>query len=365
MQPDSPLKRSRFTRFKAWVHRHPARMYTFVGIGLILAGGLTTAAIVWQTPEKKPAATVKRQAEPPKPKPVYYAPLTGEVIDTQAAVSKPVTAIMIENSPDARPQSGLKDAEVVYEAVAEGGITRFLALYQQRQPELIGPVRSLRLYYVDWLAPYDASIAHIGGSKAALQLVRSGGYRDIDQFFNSAYYWRTSDRYAPHNVYTSFTKLNELNKAKGYTSSAPKTFERADDEAAPAQDGTQVTLKISSPLYNSTYAYDPTTKLYARSQAGAAHTDREAGQIQAKVVIALRVQMQRIMEDGYRESITTTGSGEAMIFQNGHAIKATWTKDDRAGQLRFTDAAGQPVKLARGTTWISAIPVSGGAVSWQ
>jgi hypothetical protein len=339
-------------------------MYAFIGIGLVLAGGLTTAAIVWQKPEKKPAVTVKK-TQPSKPKPVYYSPLTGEVVENEAATAKPVTAIMIENSPDARPQSGLKDAEIVYEAIAEGGITRFLALYQQHQPELIGPVRSVRLYYIDWLTPYNASVAHIGGSKAALQLVRSGGYRDIDQFFNAAYYWRASDRAAPHNVYTSFTKLNELNGNKGYTSSAPKPIERADDEAAPAQDGTQVSLKISGPSYNSTYAYDPTTKLYARSQAGAPHTDREAGQIQAKVVIALRVQMQRIMEDGYRESITTTGSGEAMIFQNGHAIKATWTKDDREGQLRFTDAAGQSVKLARGTTWISAIPVSGGAVSWQ
>lgn len=364
MQPDSPLKPSRFVRIKAWVHRHPARTYGLIAVGLVLAGGLTTAAIVWQKPEKKQTASVK-QAPVVKPKPVYHAPLTGEVVADEAATTTAVTGIMIENSPDARPQSGLKDAEIVYEAIAEGGITRFLALYQQHRPEIIGPVRSIRLYYIDWLTPYDASIAHIGGSAAALQLVRSGGYRDIDQFFNAAYYRRATDRAAPHNVYTSFSKLNELNASKGYNVSAPRTFERADDEAAPPQDGTQINLKISGPLYDSSYAYDPATKLYARSQAGAPHADREAGQIQAKVVIALRVNMQRVMEDGYRESIATSGSGEATIFQNGHAIKATWSKDDRASQLRFTDAAGQPIKLARGTTWISAIPVSGGKVSWQ
>jgi hypothetical protein len=334
------------------------------GGGLILAGGLITMAVLWQQPEEvKPEPVKKIVAQAPKP--IYYAPLTGEVIESKDAASRAVTAIMIENSPDARPQSGLKDAEIVYEAVAEGGITRFLALYQQHQPSLIGPVRSLRLYYVDWLAPYDASIVHVGGSKAALQLVRGGGYRDVDQFFNSAFYWRASDRYAPHNVYTSFAKLNELNASKGYSSSAPKVFERADDEKDPAQDATQISIKISGPLYNSSYAYDPSTRLYARSQAGAPHTDREAGQIQAKVVVALRVSMNRVMEDGYRESIATTGNGEATIFQNGHAIKATWHKDDRAGQLRFTDEAGQPVKLARGTTWISAVPLGGGAVSWQ
>ena len=107
---------------------------------------------------------------------------------------------MIENSPDARPQSGLKAAGVVYEAIAEGGITRFMALYQTSKPELIGPVRSLRMYYLDWFAPYSASIAHVGGSLNALTEARSGKYRDLDQFFNSQTYWRASDRYAPHNV---------------------------------------------------------------------------------------------------------------------------------------------------------------------
>ena len=366
MQPEAPLKKpGKVQRLKAWIHAHPARTYTVIGIGLILAGGLTTAAILWQKPEKidtpKPAA----KTAPAKPKPIYYSPLTGEVVAEQSMTTKPVTAIMLENSPDARPQSGLKDAEVVYEAVAEGGITRFLALYQQRQPETIGPVRSLRMYYVDWLTPYNASVAHVGGSAAALKVVRGGGYRDIDQFFNGSYYRRATDRYAPHNVYTSFSKLNQLNTSKGYLSSDPKIMERGDDAKDPVQDATTVNLTISGPTYNSSYTYDATAKVYNRNQAGAPHLDREAGQIQAKVIVALRVTMQKVFEDGYRESITTTGTGEAMIFQNGNAIKATWHKDSREDQLRFTDAAGQPVKLARGTTWISAIPTSGGNVSWQ
>ncbi len=352
-------------RAKAWIHSHPAKTYTLVAVGLVLAGGLTAAAILWQKPEKIQPTVVTQKTVPSKPKPVYYSPLTGEVIAEESDATKPATAIMLENSPDARPQSGLKDAEVVYEAVAEGGITRFLAIYQQRQPETIGPVRSLRMYYVDWLTPYNASVAHVGGSAAALAVVRGGGYRDIDQFFNSAYYRRATDRYAPHNVYTSFSKLNELNVSKGYASSKPVPFSRADDQKDVPQDASTVNLSISGPTYNSSYAYDPATKLYARSQGGAPHLDREAGQIQAKVVIALRVNMTKVLEDGYRESITTIGSGEAIIFQNGQAIKGTWTKADRAGQLQFTDATGAAIQLARGTTWISAIPISGGNVSWQ
>src|SRR5690606_9454884 len=96
------------------------------------------------TPE--PVATTLE----PKPEPIkYYSPLTGELVANESDQTAPVTAVMIENSPDARPQSGLKDAGVVYEAIAEGGITRFLAIYQNKKPELIGPVRSLRMYYVD------------------------------------------------------------------------------------------------------------------------------------------------------------------------------------------------------------------------
>lgn len=364
MQPDSRSKIGILVRLKQFVRHHPAWAYSVAGVGLILAGGLITMAILWQKPQEvAPPAAKKPAVEAPKP--VFYSPLTGEVIEKKTDATTPVTAIMIENSPDARPQSGLKDAEIVYEAVAEGGITRFLTLFQQHQPEVVGPVRSLRMYYVDWLTPYNASVAHVGGSAAALQLVRGGGYRDIDQFFNSSAYRRASDRYAPHNVYTSFSKLSELNASKGYNASNPIPFDRTDDEKDPAQDATKVAIDISSPLYASEYSYDVATKLYNRSQAGAPHLDREAGQIQAKVIVALKVDMQRVMEDGYRESITTTGSGEAMIFQNGHANKVTWHKDSREAQLRFSDEAGNSFKLARGTTWISAVPNNGGDITWQ
>ncbi len=360
----SPIKRF-FVRLLAGVRSHPVRTYLLAGFGLVLAGGLVTLIFFWQQPKEVETTANKPKAAKVTPKPKYYSPLTGEQVADEKARIKPVTAIMLENSPAARPQSGLKDAEIVYEAVAEGGITRFLALYQQRQPDLIGPVRSLRMYYLNWATPYDASIAHIGGSYNALKKVRGGGYRDIDQFFNSKYYWRATDRYAPHNVYTSFSKLSQLNALKGYTSSQPIGFERADDKKTSTQDATSISLKISGPLYNSTYQYDPATKLYARSEGGAPHIDREAGQITAKVVIALRVDMSKVMEDGYRENITTTGSGNVVIFQNGQAISGTWSKISDSAQITFADANGQPIALARGTTWISAIPNSGGNVSWQ
>lgn len=351
-----------FKSFVAWTKQHGPTSYAIIGTVLILiACGVTYALLTRPLPpvDNTPIA-IK-----PRPKPKYYAPLTGVLVKTEADTTKPVTAIMIENSPDARPQSGLKDAEIVYEAVAEGGITRFLALYQQSKPQLIGPVRSVRMYYVDWLTPYNASVAHIGGSYKALQLVRNGSYRDIDQFFNADYYWRASDRYAPHNVYTSFAKLDALNRSKGYKTSNPKIMLRDDVKAPSKLNATSVSINISGPAYNSTYTYNAKAGWYARSQAGAPHLDREKGHIAAKVVIALRVTMQQVFEDGYRESIKTTGSGEAYVFQNGGVSKVTWHKESRAGQLSFTDAAGKPFALARGTTWISAVPTDGGSISWK
>jgi hypothetical protein len=304
----------------------------------------------------------------PKVEPIpvkYYSTLTGNLVASEADTKQAVTGMMIENSPDARPQSGLKNSGIVFEAIAEGGITRFLVLYQQEKPQMIGPVRSVRLYDLDWLAAFNASIGHVGGSAAALKEVRNGKYRDIDQFFNSKSYWRATNRYAPHNVYTNFARLDVLNAAKGYKSSNFVGFSRIDGKASGTPDATNITIKISSPLYNSTYTYNATTNTYARSQAGKPHLDREDGQITPSVVIAMRVDEKTILEDGYRQSITTIGSGNATIFQNGIAINAIWHKNSKTDQIKFTDAAGTDIPLVRGQTWIAAVPNGSGAVSWK
>lgn len=347
-----------------WIRQHHTASFAIGGATLILVASLVTLALLYQKPVEMPAQVITSQ---PKPQPVvYYSPLTGEVVANQAATLQPVTAIMIENSPDARPQSGLKQAGVVFEAIAEGGITRFLTLHQQDKPQLIGPVRSVRMYYVDWLAPFNASVAHVGGSYKALAEIRNGKYRDIDQFFNGSYYWRASDRYAPHNVYTSFAKLDALNKAKGYTQSKFTGFARTDGKASSKPTATKLTINFNSysSLYNTSYTYDKVHNRYNRYLAGAPHVDREKGQITPSVVIALKVTESTVLEDGYRESINALGSGQAIIFQNGTAQTVTWHKASRSAQLTFTSGAKE-VPLGRGQTWIAAVPNGRGSVSWQ
>jgi len=353
------------SRFRQWVSRrlafvrqHKVLCISIASVLVLAIGGLSAWLIIANT--RKPVATkapavIKKQL-PPTPPPKYYSPLTGVEVPDQAATQKQVRAIMIENSPDARPQSGLKDAGVVFEAIAEGGITRFLCLYQESHPALIGPVRSVRPYYVDWLAAFDATVSHVGGSKNALDEVRNGTFKDIDEFFNGAYYWRATDRYAPHNVYTSSDKLDELNQKKGYTSSTFTGFARKHTEPpAATPTASTIDIDISYALFNVHYDYDKASNSYIRSEGGAKHTDREAGQLQPKVVIVMKVPTQLAFEDGYREQMQTIGSGDAYIFQDGSEMTGKWTKSAQRSQVVFTDANGTVIPLNAGQTWISVI----------
>ena len=358
-------KQLRLQRLRDFINRHRIATMCICGAILIAIGGAVAFVLTYRAPVADTAyhAPAKKA---PKTAEKYYSHLNGIEVASKADLSKPVTAIMIENSPDARPHSGLKQAEVVYEAIAEGGITRFLTIFQQHKPQLIGPVRSLRMYYVDWLAPYQASVAHVGGSHASLQEIRNGKYRDIDQFFNGSSYWRANDRRPPHNVYTSFEKLDALNAGKGYKSSQFTSFARADGKASDKPNAVNIDINFSSSWYNTHYDYDKASNTYLRSIGGQASNDREEGRLAPSVVIALHVNETTVMEDGWRQSIVTTGTGTATVFQNGTAAEYTWRKNDRFSPLELIDAAGKPVALNRGQTWIAAVPNSGGGgISWQ
>lgn len=355
-----------FKRLGRWAKTHRLQTIAIIGALLIAAGGITAYSLLHQ-PLPKPDTTPIAVKPKPKPAVKYYSPLDGTEIASAEAATAPVSAIMIENfNPDARPQSGIKQAQVVYEAIAEGGITRFLCLYQQHTPGIIGPVRSLRMYYLDWAAPYNASIVHVGGSYYSLQEVRNGHYRDIDIEYHNGASWRAGDRRAPHNVYTNFDRLGALNGKLGLTKSEFGSFPRVDGKPADSKNATSVAVNISNQgAYNSTYAYDAGSNTYARSQGGGAHTDREEGQISPNVVVALKVNMSTVMEDGYRQNIETSGSGGAYVFQNGTVTEATWTKANRLGELKLNGADGQPLPLVRGQTWIVAVPNGSGSVTWQ
>ena len=241
---DTP-KGNKTARVNHWLKSHSKLVLAGLAVlALALGGGifyLFNGITFESTP---PVASIKKK-EPT----IYYSKLTGAEV-SEADTKRPVTAVMIENSPDARPQSGLKDAGVIFESVAEGGITRFLVIYQEAKSTVIGPVRSVRPHYASWVAAFDAGLAHVGGSDIPLAKLRSGQIKDLDQFFNANAYTRVSNRAAPHNVYTSDDKLQALNKSKKYNDSSFNAWKRKTKET-PSQTPTAktITVPVSSGVF--------------------------------------------------------------------------------------------------------------------
>lgn len=324
---------------------------------VLVVGGVTTGIVLaLRKPAPKPAVVVKKE-EPKKeaPKPTTEASkLTGLQVDP-ALNKRPVTGVMIENSPEARPQSGLTSAGVVFEAIAEGGITRFLALFQDTQPDYIGPVRSVRPYYLDWLQGFDAPVAHAGGSGDALAKIKTDRVRDLDQFANAKAYQRVNSRYAPHNLYTSSEKLDALEAEKGFTSSTFDGFTRKAESKAATPTAKSIDLSISSYNFNPHYDYDAATNTYKRKMQGKPHTDEKSGeQIAPKVVIANVMHYQIIDKEGH-SGYNTIGSGTSYIFQDGGVTVGSWEKSSSKAQIVFKDANGVVLPLNAGQTWIAAV----------
>lgn len=367
-------------------HRKVSLMIAII-IALLL-GGLTAFIVLSvrlpKTKETNLTTTTKKKVEPPK----YYSPLTGLEVPSEADTKAPVIGVMIENSPEARPQSALAESGIVFEAICEAGITRFLVLFQNEKPTLIGPVRSVRPYYISWAAGFNAGIAHVGGSDDALAQIRNGQYRDLDQFSHAEAFWRSNERYAPHNVYTSYEKLSELNNSLGYTTSSFTAFPRVPVKKATTKPKTttdsqsnpttneetttditntayNINVNISGPLFNSSYTYDAESKTYARSQAGAPHLDNSGIQIKPSVVVAMYVNEYHSGDYKNHEVIDTVGSGKATIFQDGLATEGTWNKSGQFEQLVFTDNEGKEILFNRGQVWIVAVPNNTNTVSYN
>jgi hypothetical protein len=265
---------------------------------------------------------------------------------------------MIENSELARPQSGLDQADIIFEAVAEGGITRFLVLFHDNLAPSIGPVRSVRPYYIQWAMSFDAAIAHVGGSPEALQDMKTWKAKDLDQFAYGSFFHRVPSREAPHNVYTSVAELNTIETQRNYGKAAFTSLVRKPEAPSKAPDAKAISLAISSNAFNVHYDYNVTTNTYLRSQAGAPHLVGDLGaapaQLHPHVVVAL-IMPKGINADHIHTTYGTIGSGQAYVFQDGIVTIGTWHKDSNEAALTLTNAANQPLALNPGQTWFTAL----------
>lgn len=269
-------------------------------------------------------------------------------------------AVVIENHLDARPQSGLSKADLVYEALAEGGITRLLAIYLAEDGRL-GPVRSNRPYFLDWVKEYDAGYAHIGGSPTAQSLIGPYKIRDLDQFgLGFPTYERSAARAAPHNVYTTTKKLRSAAKGKGYKGPVEiDSWEFTDEEATPSARPKKFELRVPYPAFGMDvlWRYDKKSNTYLRFNGGVAQKDVEAGkQLFAKTIIVQYVSTSLEGTGSGRLKMKTIGSGKAQVFKDGKVVTGTWKKSKRAARTKFFDKKGKEIALNRGKIWVEVIP---------
>jgi len=354
MAPREAPKAKAGWRQKLALHWPPGKKEWLVAAGVTLLLVLGAFGVYQLTHHSKPVVHHIKSIVKPIPSKTVASTLSGLQVDPSTNL-RPVTAVMIENSTDARPQSGLSQASVVFEAIAEGGITRFLALYQDTAPASIGPIRSARPYYIQWELGFDAAYAHVGGSPEALTDIKAWGVRDLDQFANGGSYQRITSRIAPHNVYTSIAALNQLEASKGYTSSTFTGFSRKKEAPSKKPTAKSIDLNLSGTLYNVHYDYIAASNSYNRTEGGAPHIDANGNiQISPKVVIAM-VMPYSLEADDHHSQYGTIGSGPVYVYQDGTVTPGQWTKTSNTSQFVFTDATGKKLPLNPGQTWLTAV----------
>ncbi len=299
----------------------------------------------------------------PVPTPVLVpAPLTGELVTPAQAALHPI-AVMIDDLGPARPQSGLSEASIVWQAPAEGGIPRYMAIFAETVPTDVGPVRSARYYFITWAAEYKAVYVHAGGSPQALSTLLAQGNGKLvynaDEFRYGNSFRRISSRAAPHNLYSTGSQLRRLATTIG--AKAPPTPIWTFNAPAPLADrprGGRITFAY--PHNSIRYDYDRLTNTYLRSVTGEGpEVDAATKQRIAPTNVVIMWMKFGPLNDGeaykHRLEATVVGSGPAWIATNGHTVKGTWKKTSTGGPTLFYSSSGQQLSLTVGQTFVNVL----------
>ncbi|WP_010678028.1 DUF3048 domain-containing protein [Bacillus timonensis] len=314
-----------------------------------------------------------KQAEPvAKDKPTeeleHVFPLTG--IGTNEDVTSRPFAVMVNNHPKARPQSGLHMADVVYEVLAEGDVTRFLAVFQSEKPDIIGPVRSARDYYIELSKGYDALYVAHGWSPEAQQILNSGKIDNINgMVYDGTLFWRADHNVAPHNSYISFENIEKGAKQLGYSMEEEvPSFSFLSDKETQSLEGTaaeHVRVSYSSrDIFAAVYDYNADKGKYERYSGGDQTVDRETNTPILLDNVLIVEMNHRLIDDSGRREIDVTSGGKGYLLQKGKAQEIEW-KNVNGRIVPF--ANGEEVGFVTGKTWINIIPTSpglAGAVSF-
>jgi hypothetical protein len=293
------------------------------------------------------------------------APLTGLPEADASIRNRPLLAIKIDNAPEARPQFGIQNADDIIEEKVEGGISRFMALFQSKDSTEVGPVRSLRSTDVHWLKPEGGMIAYSGGIPQFEALLAPAGITDVGaDSHGSTYYKRRTDRPYEHSLYTNTTVLRTLTP-KDETAAKP-LFQYLTGKSkfggAGVRPVTSVSLRMNAEPTATAFdwTWNAQTGLFMRGTDGKPHNIENAGQIAMKNVI---VQFTNYSSTPYQDradspvdEADTTGSGDAWVLSDGKIVQGHWSRPSNDDITTYTDANGDPIKLSPGQTWVSLVP---------
>ena len=325
-------------------------MTLVIGLGPSLAACTPEKATPSPTPTPSPSPTVT-------PPPASIAPLRGTTVP-RGSLDHASIAAKIDNLPSARPQIGLESTDLVYQELVEGGITRYVAVWQSAIPGLLGPVRSIRPMDPDIVSPLGGIICYSGGQQRFVDLMRrTPVYNAIHgQPDTASTFFRTPTRAAPHNV---LVKAQDLLAQHADIAAPAQQFEYALDlssSTATAGTRTAAVNYAFSGVTNGSWTWDADRSVFLRSQGNGPDLDGAGAQLSATNVVVIRV---TVSDDQNVPKTNLIGSGEAWVSAGGGTVHATWSKASATDPIHLVDAAGAPVRLAPGNTWIELVPSAG------
>jgi Protein of unknown function (DUF3048) N-terminal domain/Protein of unknown function (DUF3048) C-terminal domain len=328
------VSRSRWAR--------PTRVVTLVVVGALVVAACSSGSEP-STTKRKSSTTTTTTTEP-----APVAPFTGLPDPDRVAQGRSSLAVKIENTPDARPQSGLDVADIVYEEVVEGGITRFWAVFNSEAPEHVGPIRSVRAMDPLIVSPLGGVVTFSGGTEINVAYMRAAPVVAVDENNAGAAFYREPSRSAPHDLYGLTADL----WTRGGQPVPPKPmFSYLEEGAQLAGDPADRVHIAYEQGYDVTYDYDPTARTWQRFQGLVPHVVESGELIQPTNVI-----VQLVVYGGGGEG-ELLGNGDALVFSEGQVVQARWTKLAPDAPTAFTDAAGTPLSLTAGRTWVELAPV--------
>lgn len=320
-----------------------------------------------------PAPTATPVQTPSAVPSVVPGPLNGISTARNFALRRPIAVTLDNFYPDARPQAGLDAASLVYETVTEGGITRLMPVYAERDTRDVGPIRSTRPYFVSWAAGYRALFVQAGGSPAAVRLLRATrSLFGISALVPRPEFRRVSTRVAPHNLFASTNTLRLLasrDGAKG-TVSYPRLPHKSPLSRDARGKVTRIRIDFSTPDVSSApeyaveWRFDRARDVYLRSVGGVPAIDQAVNRpVESANVAVLFTAIKPIPNDPLaRVNVRTLGSGKADYFLDGKVVHGRWLKPSDTAPLRLMDSAGTAIRLNPGTTWLEV--TIAGDVTW-